>query len=47
VVHPLRWQGSGDIAAMAKSNCLLHVPRERDSILEGERVAVLPRRDLL
>jgi molybdopterin molybdotransferase len=46
-VRAIRWQGSGDIAAMAKSNCLLLVPSDKDSLNEGERVAVIPRRNLV
>lgn len=37
------WQGSGDIAARARSNCLLVVPANREHILAGEWVAVLLR----
>jgi len=42
-VTPLPWQGSGDIAAMARANCLLVVPAERENIEAGERVNILPR----
>jgi molybdopterin molybdotransferase len=42
-VTPLRWQGSGDIIAMAHANCLLVIPSDRETINAGERVAVLPR----
>jgi molybdopterin molybdotransferase len=42
-VTPLRWQGSGDIIAMARANCLLVIPSDRETINAGERVAVLPR----
>src|SRR5262249_43999451 len=28
-VTPIRWQGSGDLAAVAKSNCLLYIPADR------------------
>jgi molybdopterin molybdotransferase len=37
------WQGSGDIAARARSNCLLVVSPDREHILAGEWVAVLLR----
>ena len=37
------WQGSGDIAARTRSNCLLVIPPDREHILAGEWVAVLPR----
>jgi molybdopterin molybdotransferase len=37
------WQGSGDIAALARSNCYIVVPPERDHIPAGEWIAVMPR----
>jgi molybdopterin molybdotransferase len=46
-VKPLRWQGSGDIAALAHANCFLVVPADRDNIPAGETVSVLPRKDVL
>ena len=42
-VTPLRWQGSGDIIAMSRANCLLVIPPDRENIEPGERVNVLPR----
>ena len=42
-VTPLSWQGSGDIIAMSRANCLLVVPPDRENIDPGERVQVLPR----
>jgi len=42
-VTPLRWQGSGDIIAMSRANCLLVIPPDRETINAGERVQVLPR----
>ena len=42
-VTPLTWQGSGDIIAMSRANCLLVVPPDRETIEPGERVRVLPR----
>jgi len=42
-VTPLAWQGSGDIIAMSRANCLLVVPPDREKIDPGERVQVLPR----
>ena len=42
-VTPVVWQGSGDVAAMTRANCLLVVPAERERIEAGERVQVLPR----
>jgi molybdopterin molybdotransferase len=46
-VRPLRWQGSGDIAALSRANCFLLVPADRQDIAAGERVSVLPRSDVL
>ena len=46
-VAPLRWQGSGDLAAVAKCNCFLYVPSDRGDFASGETVQVLPRRDVL
>lgn len=37
------WQGSGDIAARSRSNCLLVIPPDREHILAGEWVAVMLR----
>jgi molybdopterin molybdotransferase len=42
-VTPLRWQGSGDIIAMSRANCLLVIPPDRETMNSGERVKVLPR----
>jgi molybdopterin molybdotransferase len=46
-VKALKWQGSGDIAALAKANCFLVVPADRDKIAPGERVLVLLRKDVV
>ncbi|HXR33393.1 MAG TPA: gephyrin-like molybdotransferase Glp [Verrucomicrobiae bacterium] len=46
-VRPLRWQGSGDIAALSRANCFLVVPADRQDIAAGEKVSVLPRSDVL
>lgn len=46
-VKPLRWQGSGDIAALAKANCFVVVPADRETIEIGERVSVLLRKDVV
>ena len=43
-VTQLRWQGSGDIVALALANGFLVVGPERPDIGEGEWVDVLPRR---
>ena len=42
-VELVPWQGSGDIAARSRSNCLVVVPPDREHILAGEWVAVMPR----
>ncbi len=46
-VKPLRWQGSGDIAALAKANCFLLVPADREKMEIGESVSVLLRKDVV
>jgi molybdopterin molybdotransferase len=45
-VRALPWQGSGDIATLAKANCFLVVPPDRDKIPSGEYVSVLLRKDV-
>lgn len=42
-VHPVAWQGSGDIAATARANCYVVVPPDRELIAAGEWVAVMMR----
>jgi molybdopterin molybdotransferase len=42
-VEIVPWQGSGDIAARARSNCLLVIPLDREHIATGEWVAVMLR----
>jgi molybdopterin molybdotransferase len=42
-VELVRWQGSGDIAAVARANCYVVVPPDRERIESGEWVAVLVR----
>jgi molybdopterin molybdotransferase len=46
-VKSLKWQGSGDIAALAKANCFLVVPADREKIEAGENVSVLLRKDVV
>jgi molybdopterin molybdotransferase len=46
-VKALKWQGSGDIAALAKANCFLVVPADRESIEVGERVSILLRKEVV
>jgi molybdopterin molybdotransferase len=47
VVKALKWQGSGDVAALAKANCFLVVPPDRERIAAGETAAVLLRKDVV
>jgi len=42
-VEPVKWLGSGDIAAVARANCYLVVPPNRERIEVGEWVPVLLR----
>lgn len=42
-VELVGWQGSGDLASMARSNCYIVVPPDRESIPAGEWAAVLLR----
>jgi molybdopterin molybdotransferase len=35
------WQGSGDLAALARSNCFLVIPEEKSSLAAGEIVRIL------
>ena len=37
------WHGSGDVAAMARANCYIVVPADRDRIPAGEWVPVMMR----
>jgi len=46
-VTALRWQGSGDIAALAKANCFLVVPAGREKTAIGENVSILLRKDVV
>jgi molybdopterin molybdotransferase len=46
-VVALKWQGSGDIAALTRSNCFVVVPAEKERIEVGERVEVMVRKDLI
>jgi Molybdopterin biosynthesis enzyme len=41
-VEPVKWQGSGDVAAFAKANCLLVVPPDREEFATAETMCVLP-----
>jgi len=42
-VELARWQGSGDIAALARANCYVVIPPDRERIVAGEWVALLMR----
>ncbi|HWZ83753.1 MAG TPA: gephyrin-like molybdotransferase Glp [Terriglobales bacterium] len=42
-VELARWQGSGDIAALAVANCYLVIPPDREHIPTGEWISVLMR----
>jgi molybdopterin molybdotransferase len=46
-VKALKWQGSGDIAALTNANCFLVVPAEREKIAVDESVSVLLRKDVV
>ena len=46
-VKPLKWQGSGDIAALAKANCFLMVPADREKLDIGETVSLFLRKDVV
>lgn len=41
-VEPVRWHGSGDLAASVRANCYLVVPPDRERLAAGEMVSVLP-----
>jgi molybdopterin molybdotransferase len=47
VVRALKWQGSGDVAALAKANCFLVVPADRNQVQTGELVTILLRKDVV
>jgi molybdopterin molybdotransferase len=42
-VELARWQGSGDIAALAWANCYVVIPPDRERIEAGEWVSLLLR----
>jgi len=37
------WHGSGDVAALERSNCFVVIPPDRERIAAGEWVAVMKR----
>ena len=46
-VRVLPWQGSGDIAALARANCFLVVAADRAQVNVGETVPILLRKDVI
>jgi molybdopterin molybdotransferase len=46
-VKALRWQGSGDIAAMVQANCYLVVAAESSHVPAGTRMPVILRKDVV
>jgi molybdopterin molybdotransferase len=46
-VKPLPWQGSGDVAALARANCFLIVPPDREEMSAGAIVSILLRKDVV
>ena len=42
-VELVRWQGSGDVGSVAKANCFLVIPPDREQLEAGEWVPVLIR----
>ncbi len=43
VVELVPWQGSGDVAAQARSNCYIVIQPDREQIKAGDWVAIMPR----
>lgn len=46
-VKALKWQGSGDIAALVRANCYVVVPVDAEKLAAGAMVSVMLRRDVL
>jgi molybdopterin molybdotransferase len=46
-VKALPWQGSGDIAALARANCFLVIAADRGKVDIGEAVPILLRKDVI
>jgi len=42
-VDPVKWQGSGDLVALARANCFLVATPDREAWKAGETIFVLPR----
>jgi molybdopterin molybdotransferase len=47
VVKPLTWLGSGDVTALARANCFLVVPPDREEVAAGETVSIVLRKDIV
>jgi molybdopterin molybdotransferase len=43
-VELVPWQGSGDIAAIAKANCYVAIPPDRDHVAADEWVPIMLRK---
>jgi molybdopterin molybdotransferase len=46
-VAALKWQGSGDLAALGRANCFVVVPSDVQDIAIGESISVLVRGDVV
>jgi molybdopterin molybdotransferase len=46
-VRALPWQGSGDVAALARANCFLVVAADRGQVNVGDSVPILLRKDVI
>ena len=46
-VKALPWQGSGDVAALARANCFLVVAADRGQVNVGDSVPILLRKDVI
>src|SRR6202048_701831 len=46
-VRALPWQGSGDVAALARTNCFLVVAADRGQVNVGDSVPILLRKDVI
>jgi molybdopterin molybdotransferase len=46
-VSAVRWQGSGDIVALAHANCFVVVAADRETLAVGDAVPVLLRKDVI
>jgi len=46
-VKALPWQGSGDVATLARANCFLVIAADRGQVNPGETVPILLRKDII